>query len=199
MCLNSYAVSLTLTLLLLPSLNNLSSCWDRQSIRSSSPPTSIPSLTNPWVPSYQQLHSTEASQWHQLRTHLHHSIAIGPVGAATTTDKTSAPHNHFNPHHQPSCYGRSTVVSDLDGVGFVLNVRWRKLARAGLYRSPYNGAMDKHTRGECVSSTEGERKEGTLQSIPAKEDEVQGLYKVCTERMYRGSCRGSTKYTTWTE
>jgi hypothetical protein len=104
MCLNSYAVSLTLTLLLLPSLNNLSSCWDRQSIRSSSPPTSIPSLTNPWVPSYQQLHSTEASQWHQLRTHLHHSIAIGPVGAATTTDKTSAPHNHFNPHHQPSSH-----------------------------------------------------------------------------------------------
>jgi hypothetical protein len=40
--------------------------------------------------------------------------------------------------------------------------------------------MDKHTRGECVSSTEGERKEGTLQSIPTKEDEVQGLYKVCT-------------------
>jgi hypothetical protein len=68
-----------------------------------------------------------------------------------------------------SCYGRSTVVSDLDGWGFVLNVRWRKLARAGLYRSPYNGAMDKHTRGECVSSTEGERKEGTLQSIPTKE------------------------------
>jgi hypothetical protein len=30
------------------------------------------------------------------------------------------------------CYGRSTVVSDLDGWGFVLNVRWRKLARAGL-------------------------------------------------------------------
>jgi hypothetical protein len=68
----------------------------------------------------------------------------------------------------------------LGRLGFVLNVRWRKLARAGLYRSPYNGAMDKHTRGECVSSTEGERKEGTLQSIPAKEDEVQGLYKVCT-------------------
>jgi hypothetical protein len=42
--------------------------------------------------------------------------------------------------------------------------------------------MDKHTRGECVSSTERERKEGTLQSIPTKEDEVQGLYKVCTER-----------------
>jgi hypothetical protein len=34
----------------------------------------------------------------------------------------------------------------------------------------------KHLRG---------RKEGTLQSIPTKEDEVQGLYKVCTERMYR--------------
>jgi hypothetical protein len=51
---------------------------------------------------------------------------------------------------------------------------------AGLYRSPYNGAMDEHTRGECVSSTKEERKEGTLQSIPTKEDEVQGLYKVCT-------------------
>jgi hypothetical protein len=67
-----------------------------------------------------------------------------------------------------NCYGRSTVVSDLDGWGFVLNVGWRKLARAGLYRSPYNGAMDKHTRGECVSSTKEERKEGTLQSIPTK-------------------------------
>jgi hypothetical protein len=31
------------------------------------------------------------------------------------------------------CYGRSTVVSDLDGWGFVLNVRWRKSAR-GLLR-----------------------------------------------------------------
>jgi hypothetical protein len=29
----------------------------------------------------------------------------------------------------PACYGRSTVVSDLDGWGFVLNVRWRKSAR----------------------------------------------------------------------
>jgi hypothetical protein len=29
----------------------------------------------------------------------------------------------------PGCYGRSTVVSDLDGWGFVLNVRWRKSAR----------------------------------------------------------------------
>jgi hypothetical protein len=78
------------------------------------------------------------------------------------------------------CYGRSTVVSDLDVEGFVLNVRWQKLARAGLYRSPYNGAMDEHTRGECVSSTEEDRKAGTLQSMPTQEDEVQGLYKVCT-------------------
>jgi hypothetical protein len=68
------------------------------------------------------------------------------------------------------CYGRSTAVSDLDGWGFVLNVRWRKLARAGLYRSPYNGAMDKHTRRECVSSTEEDRKAGTLQSMPTQEE-----------------------------
>jgi hypothetical protein len=57
-----------------------------------------------------------------------------------------------------------------------------------------------NTQGESAcQALERERKEGTLQSIPTKEDEVQGLYKVCTERMYRGSCRGSTKYTTRTE
>jgi hypothetical protein len=57
-----------------------------------------------------------------------------------------------------------------------------------------------NTQGESAcQALEGERKEGTLQSIPAKEDEVQGLYKVCTKRMYRGSCRGSTKYTTRTK
>jgi hypothetical protein len=52
---------------------------------------------------------------------------------------------------------------------------------AGLCRSPYNGAMDKHTRGECVSSTKEDMMEGTLQSIPTREDGVQGLYKVCTK------------------
>jgi hypothetical protein len=57
-----------------------------------------------------------------------------------------------------------------------------------------------NTQGESAcQALKGKRKEGTLQSIPTKEDEVQGLYKVCTERMYRGCCRGSTKYTTRTE
>jgi hypothetical protein len=79
------------------------------------------------------------------------------------------------------CYGRSTVVSDLDGLGFVLNVRWRKLARAGLSRSPYNGAMDKHTRGECVSSTKEDGWKGLYKVFQRKRDEVQGLYKVCTK------------------
>jgi hypothetical protein len=82
--------------------------------------------------------------------------------------------------HGDGCYGRSTVVSDLDGWGCPECLMAEVGKRAGLYRSPYNGAMDKHTRGECVSSTEEDRKEGTLQSIPTKEDEVQGLYKVCT-------------------
>jgi hypothetical protein len=41
--------------------------------------------------------------------------------------------------------------------------------------------MDKHTRGECVSSTKEDMMEGTLQSIPTREDGVQGLYKVCTK------------------
>jgi hypothetical protein len=78
------------------------------------------------------------------------------------------------------CYGRSTVVSDLDDGGFVLNVRWRKLARAGLYRSPYNGAMDEHTRGECVSGTNEDGRKGLYKVFQHKRDEVQGLYKVCT-------------------
>jgi hypothetical protein len=43
------------------------------------------------------------------------------------------------------------------------------------------------TQGESAcQALKEERKEGTLQSIPTREDEVQGLYKVCTERMYRG-------------
>jgi hypothetical protein len=46
------------------------------------------------------------------------------------------------------CYGQLTVVSDVDGVGVCPECRWQKVARAGLCRSPYNGAMDKHTRGE---------------------------------------------------
>jgi hypothetical protein len=59
--------------------------------------------------------------------------------------------------------------------------------------------MDEHTRGECVSSTKEDRKEGTLQSIPTKEDEVQGLYKVCTERMYKGCLlRFAKRCPTWT-
>jgi hypothetical protein len=68
----------------------------------------------------------------------------------------------------------------------------------------YNGVRTTerwiNTQGESAcQALKGKRKEGTLQSIPTKEDEVQGLYKVCTERMYRGCCRGSTKYTTRTE
>jgi hypothetical protein len=91
-------------------------------------------------------------------------------------------------------------VSNLDDWGFVLNVRWQKLARAGLYRSPYNGAMDKHTGEECVSSTEEDMKAGTLQSMPMQEGmECRDSTKYAPERMYRGSCRGSTKYTTRTE
>jgi hypothetical protein len=70
---------------------------------------------------------------------------------------------------------------------------------AGLYRSPYNGAMDKHTRGECVSSTE--RMEGR---DSAKYSNARGMKcRDSTKYAQRGcigdSCRGSTKYTTRTE
>jgi hypothetical protein len=60
--------------------------------------------------------------------------------------------------------------------------------------------MDKHTRGECVSSTE-EEKEGR---DSAKYSNTRGMRcrdstKYALERMYKGCCRGSTKYTTKTE
>jgi hypothetical protein len=42
--------------------------------------------------------------------------------------------------------------------------------------------MDEHTRGECVSSTEGERKEGTLQSIPTQEGCGAGTLQSMHER-----------------
>jgi hypothetical protein len=37
-----------------------------------------------------------------------------------------------------------------------------------------------NTQGEGACQAPKGRKEGTLQSIPTEEDEVQGLYKVCT-------------------
>jgi hypothetical protein len=57
-----------------------------------------------------------------------------------------------------------------------------------------------NTQGEsaCQALKEDGRK-GLCKVFQRKRDVVQGLYKVCTERMYRGSCRGSTKYTTRTE
>jgi hypothetical protein len=42
--------------------------------------------------------------------------------------------------------------------------------------------MDEHTRGECVSSTKEDMMEGTLQSIPTREDGVQGLLQSMHER-----------------
>jgi hypothetical protein len=42
--------------------------------------------------------------------------------------------------------------------------------------------MDKHTRGECVSSTKEDRKEGTLQSIPTKEGCGAGTLQSMHER-----------------
>jgi hypothetical protein len=111
---------------------------------------------------------------------------IGLVGGArrelVPTTATSLVRTTLESGHL--CYSRSTVLSDLDDGGVCPECRWRKLARAGLYRSPYNGAMDKHTRGECVSSTKEDRKAGTLQSMPTYEREVQGLL----QSMHRNGC-----------
>jgi hypothetical protein len=45
--------------------------------------------------------------------------------------------------------------------------------------------MDKHTRGECVSSTEEDGRKGLCKVFQRKRDEVQGLYKVCTRGYMR--------------
>jgi hypothetical protein len=125
----------------------------------------------------------------------------GPTTTAAVNDPdTSAT---VGSGYSPAEHHRHEVLRSVDRSvrrgrwGVCPECRWRKLARAELYRSPYNGAMDKHTRGECRLSTK--RKAGTLQSMPMQRRVVQGLYKVCTERMYKGCCRGSTKYTTRTE
>jgi hypothetical protein len=57
-----------------------------------------------------------------------------------------------------------------------------------------------NTQGESAcQALKGKGRKGLYKVFQRKRDVVQGLYKVCTERMYRGSCRGSTKYTTRTE
>jgi hypothetical protein len=73
----------------------------------------------------------------------------------------------------PLCYGRSTVVSDLDGEGFVLNVDGGSRQELDYDEARTMEPRDKHTRGEDEMA-------GTLQSMPMSEREVQGLYKVCT-------------------
>jgi hypothetical protein len=47
----------------------------------------------------------------------------------------------WNAQADPPCYGRLAVVSDVDGVGFALNVDKELRGSAVLYRSKYNGAM----------------------------------------------------------
>jgi hypothetical protein len=59
--------------------------------------------------------------------------------------------------------------------------------------------MDKHTRGECVLSTEREGRKGLYKVFQPKRMRCRDSTKYARERMYRGSCRGSTKYTTRTE
>jgi hypothetical protein len=71
------------------------------------------------------------------------------------------------------CYSRSTVVSDLDVGGVVLNVdggSWQELDYIEVCTMEQR---DKHTREMMMKAV-------TLQSMPTSEREVQGLYKVCT-------------------
>jgi hypothetical protein len=91
------------------------------------------------------------------------------------------------------CYGRSTVVSDLDGGGTVLNVDGGSRQELDYIEVRITEQRDKHTRGDDEMT-------GTLQSMPKSEREVcRDSTTYAQEWMYEGCCRGSTKYTTRTE
>jgi hypothetical protein len=71
------------------------------------------------------------------------------------------------------CYGRWTIVSDVDGEGFALNVDGRKVQDLDYIEVRTTEPRDKHTRGDDEMTV-------TLQSMPMSEREVQGLSKVRT-------------------
>jgi hypothetical protein len=76
------------------------------------------------------------------------------------------------------CYGRSTVVSDLDGWGFVLNVdgrSWQELDYIGVR------TMERWMNTQGESACQALKREGR-----------KGLYKVFQPKRMR--CRDSTKY-----
>jgi hypothetical protein len=53
--------------------------------------------------------------------------------------------------------------------GFVLNVKGGSWQELDYIEVRTTEQRDKHTRGECVSSTKEDRKAGTLQSMPMQE------------------------------
>jgi hypothetical protein len=70
---------------------------------------------------------------------------------------------------------------------------------AGLYRSPYNGAMD-NTQGESAcQALKRKGRKGLCKVFQPKRMRCRDSTKYARKRMYEGCCRGSTKYTTETE
>jgi hypothetical protein len=106
-------------------------------------------------------------------------------------------HRHLS-HHR--CYGRSTVVSDLDGVGVCPECQMAEVGK----RLDYNGVRITerwiNTQGEsaCQALKRMEGRDSTKYSNQRRM-KCRDSTKYAQERMYRGCCRGSTKYTTRTE
>jgi hypothetical protein len=57
-----------------------------------------------------------------------------------------------------------------------------------------------NTQGESAcQALKGKGRKGLYKVFQPKRMRCRDSTKYARERMYRGSCRGSTKYTTWTE
>jgi hypothetical protein len=98
------------------------------------------------------------------------------------------------------CYGRSTVVSNLDGWGFCPECLMAEVGKRLDYNEVRTTERWINTQGESAcQALKGKGRKGLYKVFQPKRMRCRDSTKYARERMYRGCCRGSTKYTTKTE
>jgi hypothetical protein len=93
---------------------------------------------------------------------------------------------------EPNCYGRLTIVSDVDSVGVVLNIDGGNVQELD-YVEVRTTERWINTQGEMV------RWQGLYKVCQRLSGKCRDSTKYAQEWMYKGCCRGSTKYTTRTK